>query len=307
MKKTLEIRDGKISPSEEGSIFIYVNPSQQERIEIMARYGIDEHNLSSALDPDEISRIEFEDDHLVVIFKRPKNYSTTDNLLFKVTSCGAFLFADKLVIIQPEEIQMLEEKHSQKILTLNDALLRIMYGTIAHFLGHLKVISMISDSIEQKIETSMETKYMVHLYTLQKSLVYYLTGINANTAVIEKLKFYATKLHFTEDNIEMLDDIIIENNQCRNLSRTYAEILEVMTTARNSIVNDKLSTVMKRLTVISCIMLPLTVLTGVGGMSEWSMMTQNVMSWPVSYGVAMVGLVVLAVGTYYFFKWRDWI
>lgn len=306
MKKILEIRDGKISPSEEGSIFIYVNPSQQERIEIMERYGIDEHNLSSALDPDEISRIEFEDDHLVVIFKRPKNYSTTDNLLFKVTSCGAFLFADKLVIIQPEEIQMLEEKHSQKILTLNDALLRIMYGTIAHFLGHLKVISMISDSIEQKIEASMETKYMVHLYTLQKSLVYYLTGINANTAVIEKLKFYAAKLHFTEDNIEMLDDIIIENNQCRNLSRTYAEILEVMTTARNSIVSDKLSTVMKRLTVITCIMMPLTVITGIGGMSEWSMMTQA-LSWPLSYGLFILGLIVLAVITYYIFKWRDWI
>jgi len=307
MKKFLTIAEGRISPSDEnGKIIIYLNPDHAEKEELLNKYNIDEHNLNSALDPDEISRLEFEEDHTVVIFKRPKNYSTNDNLLFKVTSFGVFYFKDRIIIVQPDEIQMFEDKQSQKVDSLNEAFLKLIYATISHFLGHLKVINMISDSIEQKIESSTDSKYMMHLYTLEKSLVYYLTGINSNSSVIEKIKFYSNKFSFTEENIELLDDMIIENNQCRNLSRTYSEILTVMITARNSIASDKLSSVMKRLTVITTIFMPLTMITGIGGMSEWSMMT-GPKNWPVSYLLFLVGLIGLGVGTYYIFKWKDWI
>lgn len=307
MKKFLTIAEGRISPSDEnGKIIIYLNPDHAEKEELLNKYNIDEHNLNSALDPDEISRLEFEEDHTVVIFKRPKNYSTNDNLLFKVTSFGVFYFKDRIIIVQPDEIQMFEDKQSQKVDSLNEAFLKLIYATISHFLGHLKVINMISDSIEQKIESSTDSKYMMHLYTLEKSLVYYLTGINSNSSVIEKIKFYSNKFAFTEENIELLDDMIIENNQCRNLSRTYSEILTVMITARNSIASDKLSSVMKRLTVITTIFMPLTMITGIGGMSEWSMMT-GPKNWPVSYLLFLVGLIGLGVGTYYIFKWKDWI
>jgi len=308
MKKFLTIAEGRISPSDEnGKIIIYLNPDHAEKEELLNKYNIDEHNLNSALDPDEISRLEFEEDHTVVIFKRPKNYSTNDNLLFKVTSFGVFYFKDRIIIVQPDEIQMFEDKQSQKVDSLNEAFLKLIYATISHFLGHLKVINMISDSIEQKIESSTDSKYMMHLYTLEKSLVYYLTGINSNSSVIEKIKFYSNKFSFTEENIELLDDMIIENNQCRNLSRTYSEILTVMITARNTIASDKLSSVMKRLTVITTIFMPLTMITGIGGMSEWSMMTGGPENWPISYFLFLVGLIGLGVGTYYIFKWKDWI
>jgi len=308
MKKFLTIAEGRITPSDEnGKIIIYLNPDHAEKEELLNKHNIDEHNLNSALDPDEISRLEFEEDHTVVIFKRPKNYSTNDNLLFKVTSFGVFYFKDRIVIVQPDEIQMFEDKQSQKVDSLNEAFLKLIYATISHFLGHLKVINMISDSIEQKIESSTDSKYMMHLYTLEKSLVYYLTGINSNSSVIEKIKFYSNKFSFTEENIEVLDDMIIENNQCRNLSRTYSEILSVMITARNSIASDKLSSVMRRLTVITTIFMPLTMITGIGGMSEWSMMTGGPDNWPISYLLFLVGLLGLGVGTYYIFKWKDWV
>ena len=79
-----------------------------------------------------------------------------------------------------------------------------------------------------------------------------------------------------------------------------------MITARNTIASDKLSSVMKRLTVITTIFMPLTMLTGIGGMSEWSMMT-GPDNWPISYLLFLVGLIGLGVGTYYIFKWKDWI
>jgi magnesium transporter len=49
---------------------------------------------------------------------------------------------------------------------------------------------------------------------------------------------------------------------------------------------------LKRLTIISVIFMPLNLLAGVGGMSEYSMMTQG-LPWQISYAGFMMGLVVV--------------
>jgi magnesium transporter len=48
----------------------------------------------------------------------------------------------------------------------------------------------------------------------------------------------------------------------------------------------------KRLTIISVIFMPLNLLAGVGGMSEYTMMTQS-LPWEASYGIFTIGLVVV--------------
>jgi magnesium transporter len=53
----------------------------------------------------------------------------------------------------------------------------------------------------------------------------------------------------------------------------------------------------QRLTTVSVVFLPLNVLAGIGGMSEYSMMTEGI-PWPVSYGVFTIGLVMVGWATY---------
>ena len=47
----------------------------------------------------------------------------------------------------------------------------------------------------------------------------------------------------------------------------------------------------KRLTIISVVFMPLNVLAGIGGMSEFTMMTDGI-PWPIAYGTFAVGLVL---------------
>jgi magnesium transporter len=299
MLKQFKIMNGKMAgcEKEDGEIFIYTNPTKSEIAELIENYKIDEHTLNSALDPDENSRLEFEPEHIAMILKRPKNYSTEDNLLFKVISIGIFIFKTRLILVMSDDIQILEGKQTFKLQTLNDVLLKLIYGSISHFLGHLKVINMMSDSIEQKINSSMENKYLLNMFTLEKSLVYYLNGISSNTMLFEKMKINATKIGFTVENMELLDDIIIENNQCRSQAEIYSNILTGLMDARGSIVNNNLNILIKRLTIISIVFMPLNVIAGMGGMSEFSMMTQGI-PWPVTYSLFTVGLVVVAFITY---------
>jgi magnesium transporter len=51
----------------------------------IAGCNVDETH-SSALDPDEVSRVEFGDDSFVLIWKRPRSYSGKDNFFFNVAS-----------------------------------------------------------------------------------------------------------------------------------------------------------------------------------------------------------------------------
>jgi len=57
-------------------------------------------------------------------------------------------------------------------------------------------------------------------------------------------------------------------------------------------VNINQNKVIKQLTIISIIFMPLNFFAGVGGMSEFSMMTQGI-PWPVSYSIFTIGMVLV--------------
>ncbi len=259
-----EIIQGRIASSEQeqSSILVFTNPDENEKKYLIEELKIDEHTLASALDPDELSRLEFEPDHTAIIFKRPRNYSAKDKLLFKVGSCGVFLFKNRLILVQTEDLPLFDGKQFSNIQTLTEAVLKLLYRSIFHFLEHLKVITMITDELERKINKAMENKYLLNLFTLEKSLVYYLNSINSNGGLIEKLKNNSVKLGFTPGEIELLDDLIIENNQCYRQSEIYSNILASLMDARASIVGNNLNVLMKTLNLIMlAIMVPTLVVS----------------------------------------------
>jgi len=67
--------------------------------------------------------------------------------------------------------------------------------------------------------------------------------------------------------------------------------------ATDSSININQNKDIKRLTVISVVFMPLNVLAGIGGMSEYSMMTQSI-PWSVSYASFTAGLVIVGWLTY---------
>ncbi|MDD2734313.1 MAG: magnesium and cobalt transport protein CorA [Desulfuromonadaceae bacterium] len=62
-------------------------------------------------------------------------------------------------------------------------------------------------------------------------------------------------------------------------------------------ININQNRVLYRLTILSVIFMPLNVIAGIGGMSEFSMMTKTI-PWPVSYSIFTVGMLVVAWLTY---------
>jgi magnesium transporter len=57
----------------------------------------------------------------------------------------------------------------------------------------------------------------------------------------------------------------------------------------------------RRLTFITTIFMPLSLLAGIGGMSEWTMMT-GAANWRIAYPLFLLAMVVIGVANYYLLK-----
>jgi len=297
---------GRLLPCEqgEGQVIVYNSPTIDDEADLLELHNIDYHTLQSSLDPDELSRLEFEHDHAAVIFKRPKSFCADDNFLLKLTSTGVFLYEDYLVVVMPDDAPLFEGRVPFKIHSIQDVILRLLYQSISHFEGHLKAINMLSDSLERRIITSMETKYLLNMFALEKSLVYILNSINSNAALFDKLKIAADKLGLDHEQTSLLEDIMIENQQCLRRSEIYAQVVAGMMDARASIVSHNLNILIKQFTIWTIAIMLANLVVGIFSMNVRLPMPMESEMWP--FYLINVLAIGSAIGVFWLSRVRKW-
>ena len=288
----------------EAQIIVFNSPTIEDEADLMEYYNIDYHTLHSSLDPDELSRLEFEADHAALIFKRPKSFSADDNFLLKMTSTGVFLYEDHIVVVMPDDAPLFEGRAPLRIFSVQDVILRLLYQSISHFEGHLKAINMLSDSLERRIITSMETRYLLNMFALEKSLVYILNAINSNSALFDKMKSYAERLGFDHEQLGILEDIIIENQQCLRRSEIYSQVVAGLMDARASIVSHNLNTLIKKFTIWTIAIMMANLVVGIFSMNVALPMPTEGQLWPFMVVNALA--ILVSVGIIWFSRFRKW-
>jgi magnesium transporter len=304
MLRQYKIIDNRIvaNSDQDAPILVFINPDESEKRMLIDQYMIDEHTLNSSLDPDELSRLEYEPNHVAFIFKRPRSITARENIFFKVSSTGVFLFKDRIIILVSEDYAIFEGKHFNKVYSNQDILLKLIFRSIYHFLEHLKAINLVTDEFQHKINTSLENKYLIDLFSLAKSLVYYLNAINSNSVLIEKLKINTVKIGFSQEECELLDDIMIENTQCYKQAEIHSNILASLMDARASIVSNNLNVLMKTLNIITIgIMVP-TFVVSAFSMNVKIPLQKNPYAFLIIMGFAMISV----VGFFFFWKRKKW-
>jgi len=291
MLQKYDIINNQLYPTDkdDANILIYSNPTAEDRQHLISILPIDQHSLSSALDPDEISRLELKPNLTFMIWKHPENYSYEGEIRFNVSSIGIVLKPNQLVVIMAGNISFFNEQQTYQVRNLPDVVLNILSQTTRHYLEHLKVIKQISHEIQKKINTALENEYLIQMFTLGESLTYYLNAISSNIAVLNKLNNNIEKIGLSAEQKELLDDILIENNQCYKQAEIYSNTLSELMDARGTLVNNNMNVILKNLTIINVIFLPLNLIASIGGMSEYSSMTKGI-DWRVSYALLVVAM-----------------
>jgi magnesium transporter len=84
------------------------------------------------------------------------------------------------------------------------------------------------------------------------------------------------------------------------LTETYREIETSLMELYTSLLNNEMTKMsnetnatVKRLTLITTVFMPLTLLASIGGMSEWTMMTGGAEHWKTSYTLFIIGMIII--------------
>jgi magnesium transporter len=296
------LENGRLVPCEpsEAQIIGYIAPTIDDEAELQEHYNIDYHTLQSSLDPDELSRLELEPDHAAIIFKRPKSFCADDNFLMKLTSTGIFVYENYLVIVMADDSPIFEGRVPFPVQTIQDVILRLLYQATMHFEGHLKAINMLSDSLERRINTSLENKYLLNMFALEKSLVFIVNSITSNGALLERMKTLSEKLGFNRDQVGVLDDLIIENQQCYRRADIHTQVLSNLMGTRASIVSHNLNQLIKKFTIWTVAIMLANLVIGLFSMNVALPIPMEEAAWPFW----VINVMALIAAGFVFLLWR---
>ena len=90
----------------------------------------------------------------------------------------------------------------------------------------------------------------------------------------------------------------------REMISSLMEMYLSLLNNRMTMAANQMNLVVKRLAYITTIFMPLTLLAGIGGMSEWSMMT-GAQNWKVSYPAFLALMAVMGGLSYLVLRWFD--
>lgn len=296
MKREYILNEGYLVEMEkDGDILIFVKPNLEEKNTIKENFDITDHDIASSIDEEELPRLD-DEEKFFFIWKYPRNFMKKSD--FEISSVGFFIRFTKIILITDYDFDYFRI-NKVKFRNNFDIILKFMEFTLKHYSAHLKITKAISKEVQSKIISSMENKYLLQMFNLSESLIYYQSSLTLNYDAISKLYSYSKRNNFTEMTITALENLKIENEQSLKQAEIYSEVFSGLMDARASIVNNNMSHLMKNLTVINIIFLPLNLIAGILGMSEFTYMLGN-HSKIIGFGVFIVFMLILGWITYKF-------
>ena len=263
MKSTANgIDELELDSLEKGCWIDIVSPSPEELHEVADATGIQMDFLSAALDDEEKSRIETEDDQILTLIDIPVLRSNKD---YDTLPLGIIISADYIVTVclEPNAVIADFSAYNSKMFSTfkkTRFLFQILYKSATLYLKYIRIIIKRTDELEQHLRKSMENSELFNMLDLQKSLTYFTTSLRSNYIVTEKL----LRLRSTNQSAE---DVIIEYKQAIEMVEMYSHILNSMMEVFASIISNNLNLVMKFLASVTIILAIPTTIGGLWGMN----------------------------------------
>ena len=230
--------------------------------------GIDIDDLRAPLDDEERSRIELEDDYVVVLVDIP---SLDEKDRYVTIPLGIYMTKQLIVTVCLEETPVLKAFMNNRVKEFftfkrTRFVFQILYRNATSYLRYLRIIDRKSEQIEEKLHISQKNKELIELLELEKSLVYFTTSLRSNETVLEKLLRTEKVKKYPEDE-ELLEDVIVENKQAIEMANIYSGILSGMMDAFASVISNNLNVVMKFLSTVTIVMSIPTMIASFYGMN----------------------------------------
>lgn len=253
------VSDTTVADATKGSWVNLVNPDPDELALINILTEIPTDVLKTALDMEERSHVEIEDNYIFVVINIP---ALRGNDEYDTVPLGIFLTPDFIITVCLEESDVLYPFINNQVSAFytykkTRFLFQVLYRTAILFLRYLQQINRRTDDIEIQLRHTTKNKDFFQLLELQKSMTYFSSALRTNGTVMERLlrmRRHTALTHLLkmyEEDEDLLEDVIIENKQAMEMVEMYSNILMNMMNAFTSIISNNLNNVMKMLAALT--------------------------------------------------------
>ncbi len=305
-KSTHEGKTKEIDHIEQNCWIDLVAPTEDEIFYISSQTKVDIDYIKAALDEEELSRIEYDDefDTTVIIVKSPLAEVEREHRIYDTLPLGIIHCPTCIITVSSEHNVILQAFRDSNVRTFfiykkSRFIMQILYRNASLYLTYLRQIEKQSEVMEQELHKSMRNKELFQLLDLQKSLVYFSTSLKSNEMVLRKLTKVSFMNKYDEDT-DLLEDIVIENQQAIEMAKIYTDILAGTMDVFASVISNNLNIVMKFLASITIVMAIPTMIASFFGM--------NVTGIPFSSGaygffiVTYISLAITLIVAFFMFK-----
>ena len=239
-----------------------VSPTHDEVKQLSMQYQLDFETIIAALDEEERSRLEFEEDYTMIIVDVPVSYE--EDSFYSTVPLGLIMTDQILITICTKRLNVFNKRRLPSTVSIKTYVYQILYNISILYLGYLRIIERKSTKVEIALKQSTRNKELLEMLDLQKSLVYMSSSLRSNQIVLDRLLKLEKKESIEAD---LLEDVIVENKQAIDMSKIYSNILSSTTDVFASVISNNLNMVMKSLTVVSVIIAVPTVVSSFWGMN----------------------------------------
>lgn len=247
------------------------DPTPEELARVARETGFDLDYLSYPLDPDERSRFERDEQQLIIIMQTSYRLDEDSDIPYDTVPLGILHNDHCLVTVCSMPNPVIRDVVSGLVRQVSTAkrnrlTLQLFLRNAQRFLIDVRHINKQVDRVEDKLENATRNEELLELLKLEKSLVYFMTGLRANEAMMERVKRDRIFELYEEDQ-DLLDDVLIENLQAIEMVGIASNILTSMAGTFASIINNNVNQVMKILTTSTILIAIPTLVTGIFGMN----------------------------------------
>lgn len=240
---------------------IWINLSSPTELELRTigqSCNVPQDYLRAALDEEERSRIEFEDNCTLILVDVPLKEANGESSIFTTLPLGIVIASDSIITICTKEIPLIHDfifGHVKGFYTYKKTrfILQLLHKNATYYLQYLRQIDRMSTDIERGLHKSMKNRELFQLLDLEKSLVYFSTSLRGNSVILDRMLKLESIKKYPEDE-DLLEDVIIENRQAIEMANIYTTILSGMRDAFASVISNNLNIAMKFLTSVTIVL-----------------------------------------------------
>ncbi|MBO4407851.1 MAG: magnesium transporter CorA family protein, partial [Clostridiales bacterium] len=198
---------------------------------------------------------------VLVIVDIPFSKRENETIKYETSPLGIILCDKHIITISLKKTQILEQFQENRVKDLiisyrTRFTIQILYAVARDYLRLLRFIDKTLESAEQGLAKSISNTHLYKMLELSKSLVYFTSSLKSNDAVLEKLMRGRT-IKLYDDDEDLLEDVVIEYKQAREMADIYATIVSGIMDAYGSIINNNMNAIMKFLAAATiCLEVP---------------------------------------------------